>query len=104
MALFDDPFADVLDPWKQLGRRPTSPIQPFQPAEEQSVLGKLARGGMGGLAYLGSSLDKAFGGRALRGVLGGHPEELASVIPFSDTMGVTDEANRVSGEDLLKKA
>lgn len=88
----------------QAGQQQPSAIPLLQPQEEQSVLGSLSNAGMGALHYVGSALDKGFGGRAIRGVLGGHPEELASAIPFSDTLGLSDEKNRVSGEDLLKNA
>lgn len=54
------------------------------------------------LGYLGDSLDKP--GRALRGVLGGRPQEALAAIPFSDTLGLTDPGERVSGSDLLSSA
>lgn len=76
----------------------------LDPKQEDSVLESVLNRGLGTLHYVGSSLDKAFGGRALRGLLGGHPEELKSLIPLSDTLGITDQRNRVSGEDLLKQA
>jgi hypothetical protein len=53
------------------------------------------------LGYVGASLDKP--GRAVRGLLGGRPEEALAAIPFSDAMGLTDERNRVSGADLLRQ-
>lgn len=52
------------------------------------------------IQYLAESLDKP--GRALRGGLAGQLDELAAIIPFSDTMGWTDENNSVSGRDLLE--
>ena len=52
------------------------------------------------LGYVGDVLDKP--GRAVRGLLGGRPEEAAAIVPFSDSMGLTDPANRVSGSDLLR--
>jgi hypothetical protein len=85
--------------------RPQTPANvPMSPEEEDSLLSKIGGGAMTGLQYAGNVLDKTFGGRAIRGLLGGHPEELASVLPFSDTLGLTDIKNKVSGEDLLKKA
>lgn len=54
------------------------------------------------LTYIGDSLDKP--GRAVRGLLGGRPEEALAAIPFSDSLGLTDESNRVSGRDLLSNA
>jgi hypothetical protein len=54
------------------------------------------------LGYAGDSIDK-FGGRALRGALGGKPRELMSVIPFSDRLGITDPKDIVYGGELAKK-
>jgi hypothetical protein len=81
--------------------RPAPAIPPLSPQEEEGVLSHLGSGALGGLAYLGGSLGKAFGGRAIRGLLGGRPEELASVIPFSDALGITNPENEVRGSDLL---
>lgn len=53
------------------------------------------------LGYVGDSLNKP--GRAVRGVLGGRPEEAKAAIPFSDTLGLTDPANEVTGRDLVDK-
>lgn len=53
------------------------------------------------LGYVGDALDKP--GRAVRGLLGGRPEEAAAIVPFSDAMGLTDHANRVGGSDLLRQ-
>lgn len=50
--------------------------------------------------YVGDSLDKATGSRALRGLLGGKPRELLSVVPFSDRIGLTDERDITSGRQL----
>ena len=54
---------------------------------------------MSALGYVGDALDKP--GRAVRGVLAGKPQELAAAIPFSDSLGITDPANRTSGRELL---
>lgn len=51
------------------------------------------------LGYVGDSLNKP--GRAVRGLLGGRPEEALAAIPFSDSMGLTDPANEVRGRDLI---
>jgi hypothetical protein len=82
------------------------------PADEL-VLGNDA----GGVQWLGEVLDK--GGSAVRGLLGGQGvNALANLIPFSDTMGLTNAPEgstsvfgtepltneRVSGTDLLQKA
>lgn len=52
------------------------------------------------LGYVGDSLDKP--GRAVRGLLSGNSREGLAAIPFSDTMGLTDPAERVSGSALLR--
>lgn len=51
------------------------------------------------LGWLGDSLDKP--GRAVRGLLGGRPDELAAAVPFSDSLGLTDPSRRVGGRDIL---
>ncbi len=51
------------------------------------------------LGYAGEAIDKP--GRAVRGLLSGRPDEAASIIPFSDSLGLTDRSRSVSGKDLL---
>lgn len=119
---FDDPFAlptsrrnpYAFDNPYSLGPSPrnASPFpDPVFPAgqTEDTFLGGLMEGGLGGLAYLGKVLDKSFGGRAVRGGLGwltgvenASPRELLSVLPFSDTLGITNEQQVIHGEDLLR--
>lgn len=90
------------------GRTP-SPIQPFSPEEQQSKLQSILDAGMGGLGWVGESLNKALGGRAIRqtlsGVTGGdfNPRELLSILPLSDTLSITDPRQNKSGEDLAKQ-
>lgn len=57
---------------------------------------------MGILEELMGIIDKP--GRAVRGVLGGRANEGFAFLPFSDTIGLTDESNKVSGTDLLHQA
>lgn len=76
-------------------------LPPLSPEEEASLLESIGHGALSGLGWVGGSIDKAFGGRAIRGLLGGKPEELASIIPFSDTLGITKPENAVSGAELL---
>lgn len=54
------------------------------------------------LDYLLGSINKP--GRAVRGLLGGRPHEALSAIPFSDTLGLTDPGDEVTGADLIRKA
>lgn len=101
------PYDDPLNPWPSpiQAIRPAAPkIQPLAPQEEDSLLGKISGAALGGLGYVGSVLEKTLGGRAIRGALGGKPRELLSILPFSDTLGITDEADRVSGRELLRNA
>lgn len=97
-----DPYAS-LDPYARLSapQRQPSQIQPLAPQEEESVLSRIGGAALGGVGYAGSVLEKALGGRAVRGLLGGKPRELLSLLPFSDTLGITDEGDRVSGKELL---
>ena len=57
---------------------------------------------MSALGYLGDLADKP--GRAVRGLLAGRGREAMAALPFSDTAGLTDPADRVSGADLLASA
>lgn len=78
------------------------------PEEERSLLGSI----LGGVEYIGSTLDKP--GAAVRGVVHGltdvaqgeaNPDfggGLLNLIPFSDTMGITNREERVSGRDVLE--
>jgi hypothetical protein len=89
--MFDDP----LDPF-------TTPyMAPMPQQETQSRLEMLGDDLLGGLGYFGNVLDKTFGGRAVRGALGGNARELLSVLPMSDTLGITNFDDRVSGRQLL---
>lgn len=97
-----DPLRDPFAPRRGPG------LPPMPPAEAESKLSALTGAAAGGLHFLGGTLDKLFGGRAVRaglGMLSGKdvaPSELLSVIPGSDLANITDEKNRVSGEGLLK--
>lgn len=82
---------------KKTGRR--TPAPPQLTSEEES---SLLRGTLSTIGWLGETLDKP--GAAVRGLLAGKPEQLANLIPFSDTLGITDPKKRVSGRDLLEQA
>jgi hypothetical protein len=81
-----------------------SPIQPFPPAQEQSTLHALGQKVLPGIVWAGQALDKTMGARAVRGLVAGNPRELASVLPFSDTLGLTDPSEAVHGTELLRRA
>jgi hypothetical protein len=96
------PFDDFTDPFNPPANRRRVPT--LSQDQETSLLGGLLEGSLGGLAYVGKLADKTFGGRAVRGLLGGNTGEALSVLPFSDTLGLTDERNAVQGTDLLANA
>lgn len=52
------------------------------------------------IGTVGDSIDKITGGRALRGALAGKPREIASFVPYSDSIGLTNEKDKTSGRDL----
>ena len=52
------------------------------------------------LGYIGDLLSKP--GRSVRGPATGRWDELAAILPFSDTMGLTDPERQVSGRGLLE--
>jgi hypothetical protein len=98
--------ANPLDPFGIMGRfGGGGPQQPdaLTPEQQTSLLGQLGQGALSGLGYVASTLNKTFGGRAIRGALGGHYRELLSPLPFSDTLGITNPADELRGEDLLTK-
>jgi hypothetical protein len=80
---------------------PSGPQFPkFQPEVADSLLGQVGRAAVGGLQYVAETLDKP--GAAVRGLLTGRPDQLLNLIPFSDTLGITDPRERTSGRDLLQ--
>lgn len=90
-----DPF-DTLDSvygQPRRKRQSLSALPDLDSAEESSILADLGAGAISGLSYVGQTLDKITGSRALRGVLGGKPRELLSMIPFSDAIGDFTENN-----------
>ncbi len=100
-GLWDDPIWNRVPMQQPAAPRPEIP--PLAPPEEDSILKQIAGAGLGGIGYVGSVLEKTFGGRAIRGLLGGKPQEALSILPFSDTLGITNETDRVSGRDLLRQ-
>lgn len=91
---------------RAIPRQPTAPRPPaipnLTPEEEDSILAQLGHGTLSTLGYIGGTLDKLFGGRAIRGLLGGEARELLSIIPGSDTIGLTRPEDAVSGSDLVE--
>jgi len=78
---------------------------PFK-EEESDFLGNV----MGGVQYLGETLGKPAAAvqGLVSGLTGGTGEQagvaaLKNLIPFSDTMGITDPKKRIAGSDLLEQ-
>src|SRR6185312_14603421 len=101
---FPDPFADINKRLRHLGKpaKEAHPIQPYTDEEEESILSKAAGVPLSALGYIGGALDKPR--RALWGLIGGRPREIASIIPFSDALGITNEHEAISGRDALEAA
>lgn len=107
-----NPLADYNDLLRSIGIQmprtfgqppSTEPQLPeLTPEEQDSLLSQITGGILGGVQYVGETLDKP--GAALRGLLAGKPAELLNLIPFSDALGITDPNTRVSGRDLLEGA
>jgi hypothetical protein len=107
-----DPYARLNDVYGRLypglsrARRPREPAFQLDPEEQRSLLASLGSGALSGLSYAGLALGKP--SAAVRGTLsgltggpwGGGPLNL---IPFSDTLGITDVNKRVWGRDLLAR-
>lgn len=97
------------DPWGALGQsiaaqrqpRVGERLEPLSESDQRNLLDSISSGALRGVGWLGGTLNKAFGGRAIRGLIGGKPNELLSIIPGSDTFGITDPANEVTGAELL---
>jgi hypothetical protein len=75
--------------------------RPAPPEELKSFARQAATAGLTGLGYVLSTIDKP--GRAVRGLLGGKPHEALAAVPFSDTLGITNPADAVSGAELNRK-
>lgn len=101
---FNNPFA-FADPF---GARPAAAPLAIPPDQVEREVGGLSGALGGGLQYLGDSLSKAFGGRAVRSLLGAartgdasRLRDVLSVIPFSDALGITDPTQETTGKELL---
>lgn len=100
-------FNFLQDPFAQQYQQPVAEVPKLKPQVAEDLLADIGDGLIGGLGYIGSILEKP--SRALRGLLdvattgefGGLREGL-SILPFSDSIGLTDPNQRVSGEKLLR--
>jgi hypothetical protein len=70
------------------------------PGEQEQSLSQKALGiGTSGLSHIAGLMDKP--GQAVRGVLAGKGvRPLLNLLPFSDTLGITTDADHTSGRDL----
>ncbi len=107
MSIFDDILDSPLD---RVLRAPATAVPStwrdmeteIDPETERSILAQLGMTALSGASYVGNKLDQITMSRALRGLLGGQPRELLSAFPFSDELGITDPADKVSGKDILQ--
>lgn len=102
-----DPLRGI-DPLSSLpraggARRKTAAFPALSEAQSKPITDSILDKGQSLLHSLGGTLDKAFGARALRGWAYGRPNELKSIIPFSDSLGITNPDDSVSMDDLLVK-
>ena len=70
--------------------------------QEQSLKEKLGQGAMTSLGWMGSMLEKFTGSRALKGAMAGKWDELLSIIPGSDKIGLTDPSRTTSAREALQ--
>lgn len=105
MALFDDMMDELLNRDRNKladeAQNRAALNAPLGQGDEDSLLSKLGGKALSGLSWVGQTIGKP--GRAARGLLAGQPGELANLLPFSDTLGITDPDKSVSGDDLLDK-
>ena len=83
------------------------PIPKLAEKQAEGALAALTNKTLGGLQYLGETLDKP--GRAVRGTLSGlmggpWGGGLLNLLPMSDTAGITSPQEGVSGRGLLEQA
>lgn len=81
------------DPAGYRRKKKKRPAYDLSPEDESTILGSLAGGAMSGLSFVGSTLDEVTGSRALRGLLAGKPQEVLSMLPWTDEIGDFTEEN-----------
>lgn len=71
--------------------------------EDQGILKRLAIDALTSTPaqMLLGAIDKP--GRIVRGILGGNFSEIGNIVPFSDSLGITDPSKNLSGRDLLRQ-
>ncbi len=94
-------------PRRSSRRSRSSTLPPLSARQMQEAEESLMSKGLNWLGYAGSALSK--GGAAGRGVASGLTGGewgggLLNLIPFSDTMGLTNEKDKITGWDLLSQA
>jgi hypothetical protein len=105
---FPDPFSqDIFSGTALAAPRVAAPSLTIPQEDVESGIGGLMGSLGGGLEYIGSSLNKAFGGRALRSLLGAAKtgdtsrlRDVLSIIPFSDFLHITDPSQETTGKEL----
>ncbi len=97
-----NPFAG--EDWSGVGatRQAKPQFAPLPEPEAAAAKDGLINKGLSGLSWVGGTLDKAFGARAIRGAAMGDTREMKSIIPFSDTLGITDPSKSHSMDEVLQ--
>lgn len=105
---YTNPLDFSSDPLAEARRRQsTTPLTMPEVDQSGTGIGNVLNPVLSGIGYVGSTLDKVFGGRAVRAAVdtlfgsGQHSGDIASIIPFSDTLGLTSPEEAVSGSQLL---
>jgi hypothetical protein len=101
----DDIFADLFGytPQRPAPRSADEVLPKITPEEKQSLYSQFLGYPMSGLQYVAGTLNKP--GRMIRsGILGGNAREFfGNIVPFSDTLGITDPRQEKTGRDLLQE-
>lgn len=101
-SILDDPLSAMQH--SLYGKPVPLPDNQAEAPDDESLLDELANKGMSALQYVGETLDKTFGGRTIRGLLGGEgPAALAHLIPFSDSLGLTDDRGLLGSNLIANK-
>lgn len=105
LSIADNPMPFLTAGTRAARRKKQQEQSGLTPEDELALRESIGSQAMGGLAWLGETLDKP--GRAIRGTLSGLSGGdwgggLLNLLPFSDTLGFTPPEEQVGGRDLLE--
>lgn len=97
-----DPLLGIVPLANQVPLRRRQAAYPAMPEEEaRPLLDHIVNAGTGGLHYLASTLGKP--DRAFRGLLSGDAREALSILPFSDSLGITDPSQEHTTDEIMQR-